>query len=63
MVRKGVRDYLCIFGVKLDEAENRKRSGDPRMISTDASKVKVPVVPTNEELSMAHQTLKVVSSS
>ncbi|MDY3970614.1 MAG: acetate kinase, partial [Atopobiaceae bacterium] len=33
--------------------KNAVRSGDPRVISTDDSSVKVLVVPTNEELMIA----------
>lgn len=59
-IRKATCDYLSILGVELDEEKNKVRSGEPREISTPASKVKVLVIPTNEELSMARQTLKVV---
>ncbi len=48
------------FGVELDPERNRERGSGPRRISTDASKVAVLVVPTNEELEIARQTLAVV---
>ena len=41
------------LGVKIDEKANEVRSDEPRVISTDDSKVKVLVVPTNEELMIA----------
>lgn len=50
------------FGVELDPDRNRERGSDPRRISTDASKVAVLVVPTNEELEIARQTLAVVDA-
>jgi len=50
------------FGVELDPERNRERGSDPRRISTDASKVAVLVVPTNEELEIARQTLAVVGA-
>jgi len=41
------------LGVSLDPKKNELRSDDPRVISTDDSKIKVLVVPTNEELMIA----------
>ena len=49
-MRYGVAHELEWLGVKIDPAKNAVRSGDPRIISTDDSSVKVLVVPTNEEL-------------
>ena len=43
------------LGVKIDEAANSKR-GEDIMISTPDSKVKVFVIPTNEELVIARDT-------
>ncbi|QEO13700.1 acetate kinase [Agromyces intestinalis] len=48
------------FGVELDPERNRSRSRGARRISTDASKVEVLVVPTDEELEIARQTQAVV---
>ncbi|GAB2518026.1 acetate/propionate family kinase [Paramicrobacterium agarici] len=48
------------FGVKVDAARNEQRSHDTRVISADDSDVTVLVVPTNEELEIARQTLSVV---
>jgi acetate kinase len=52
-MRYGVAHELEWLGVKIDPAKNAVRSGDPRIISTDDSSVKVLVVPTNEELMIA----------
>ena len=52
-MRLGVAKELEWLGVKIDPAKNAVRSGDPRIISTDDSSVKVLVVPTNEELMIA----------
>ena len=52
-MRQGVADRLAWMGVKLDPELNAIRSDDPRMISTPDSKVKVLVVPTNEEYMIA----------
>ncbi|MEJ5998830.1 acetate kinase [Corynebacterium sp. H130] len=41
------------FGIILDQEANKIRSSEPRIISAPESKVKVCVVPTNEELAIA----------
>ena len=51
-VRKEICDYLGFLGVKIDEEKNNCR-GKEIEISTPDSKVKVYVVPTNEELMIA----------
>jgi acetate kinase len=60
-VRKAVCDGLTFLGLELDEAANRQRSKEARVISTPASRVKVLVVPTNEELIIARDTFRLVS--
>ncbi len=52
-MRLGVAKELEWLGVKIDERANEVRSDDPRVISTLDSKVKVLVVPTNEEYMIA----------
>lgn len=52
-MRYGVAHELEWLGVKIDSEKNAVRSGDPRIISTEDSSVKVLVVPTNEELMIA----------
>ena len=59
-VRKGIIDYLAFMGVKLDDERNKVRS-EEKLISTDDSTIPVWVVPTNEELVIAKQTLEVIS--
>lgn len=49
------------FGVELDADRNRERGSGARRISTDASRTAVLVVPTNEELEIARQTLATVA--
>ena len=58
-VRKAVCDYLGYLGVELD-AENNAKRGEELVISTPASKVKVLVIPTNEELKIAQETMALV---
>ena len=55
-IRKLVFQYLGYLGVSLDEEANNKRGKD-MMISTADSKVKVAVIPTNEELAIAEETV------
>lgn len=60
-VRQPVIERLKGLGFELDEEANSKRSKEPREISTPESKVRVLVIPTNEELAMAQETLAVIS--
>ena len=58
-LRKNVCANLSYLGVKIDDERNDVR-GEERIISTDDSKVKVLLVPTNEELAIARETLALV---
>ena len=55
--RKQVCEYLGYLGVKIDDAANDVR-GKNAMISAEDSKVKVMLLPTNEELAIARETLR-----
>lgn len=59
-----IRAELCArlgwLGVELDKQANNQRSPEPRVVSTPDSKVKVLVVPTNEELAIARQAMTLV---
>ena len=55
-VRKLVLSYLGYLGVEVDDEKNQTR-GQEVMLSTEDSKVKVFVVPTNEELAIARETV------
>ncbi len=57
--RADVCSYLEFLGLKVDPNKNNVR-GKEAIISTDDSKVKVLVVPTNEELVIARDTQKIV---
>ena len=59
LVREAVCNSLGYLGIKLDIEANKKR-GEEVMISTPDSKVKVYVVPTNEELAIARETARLV---
>ena len=58
-IRKGICEKLEFMGVKLDLDENNMR-GEEKVISTPDSKVKVYVIPTNEELMIAKETMRLV---
>ena len=55
--RKAICDYLGYLGVKIDDEANNVR-GERRVISAADSKVKVMLIPTNEELAIARETLR-----
>ena len=57
--RERVCKYLEPFGVKLDKEANNVR-GKAKCISTDDSKVKIYVIPTNEELMIAKETYNII---
>ena len=58
-----VASRLGALGVKLDDAANLVRSGEPRVISAPDSQIPVLVVPTNEEQAIAEASAAVVLSS
>ncbi|MDY3765149.1 MAG: acetate kinase [Lachnospiraceae bacterium] len=58
-VREKVVGYLGYLGITLDEEANGKR-GEEIVISTPDSKVKVCVIPTNEELAICRETVALV---
>ena len=58
-MRADVIKYLGYLGITLDEEANGKR-GEEIAISTPDSKVKVLVIPTNEELAIARETVALV---
>ena len=59
IVREKVCAYLGYLGIKLDAEANSKR-GEDILISTPDSKVKVAVIPTNEELAICRETVALV---
>lgn len=57
--RAGICEYLGYLGVELDE-EAKKVRGERAVMSTPNSKVKVLLIPTNEELAIARETKEIV---
>ena len=58
-IRKGICKQLEFMGVELDEEANNVRS-EEKVISKSNSKVKVYVIPTNEELMIAKETQRLI---
>ena len=58
--RKLICDYLGYLGVKIDDEANNVR-GEARIISAPDSKVKVVLYPTNEELAIARETVRLTT--
>lgn len=58
-VRADIMSYLGYLGIQLDGAANDSR-GEEVTISTPDSKVQVMVIPTNEELAIARETVALV---
>lgn len=57
--REEVCEYLGYLGIAIDAEQNKKR-GEDVVISTADSRVKVMVIPTNEELAIARETAALV---
>lgn len=60
VMRKRILNNLEVFGIEIDDEKNNGLRGKDALISTEASKTKVYVVPTNEELMIALDTVAVV---
>ena len=58
-IREGICNQLTFMGVEIDPEKNNIRS-EEKLVSKDSSKVKVYVIPTNEELMIAKETEKII---
>ncbi len=60
-MRKAILDNMEAFGIEVDDSKNEKAIRGAQMdISVDGTKVRVLVIPTNEELMIAKETLELV---
>ena len=59
IVRRLVCENLKCLGVEIDNDKNDNCHGET-LISTDNSKIKIYVIPTDEELMIARDTLKLI---
>ena len=60
-LREKISSGLDFMGVKIDHTKNLVR-GEEAIVSTDDSRVKIMVIPTNEELVIAQDTARLVSA-
>ncbi len=63
LVRGLVMEGMEYCGAKFDEKKNQEYSNDIGYLNTDDSKVKIIVLPTNEELSIARETKNLTSNN
>jgi acetate kinase len=63
LIRAGVCQGLSHLGIEIDPEKNNQRSKKAFEIQKHGSKVRVLVIPTNEELEIAERTVEVVSKS
>jgi len=61
-IRKEICEKLKCFGIEINEQANNTR-GETCKISTESSKVDVYVIPTNEELMIARDTLELIKNN
>jgi acetate kinase len=62
LVRKSVCDGLTFLGLSLDEELNERSAPRERKISSTSSRIDLYIIPTNEELMIARDTLRVIQS-
>jgi acetate kinase len=60
-LRRDALAQMAQLGIEVDRARNEAEGSGPRRISTDASRVTVLVVPTNEELAIARQVVPLLT--
>ncbi|MBW2609058.1 MAG: hypothetical protein JRC68_01795 [Deltaproteobacteria bacterium] len=62
-----IRELCCRglngLGIRIDPAKNNKKGDDIREINSPDSKIKILVIPTNEELKIAQETKRVIENS
>tara|TARA_R110002049_G_scaffold102775_7_gene248739 strand:+ start:956 stop:2143 length:1188 start_codon:yes stop_codon:yes gene_type:complete len=58
LMRQLVCEDLDFLGIELDNEKNNIKSKELKVINTDTSRVKILVIPTNEELEIAKQSVK-----
>ncbi len=61
LIREMICKYLGYLGFEFDAEQNNKLQGIEGEISKEGSKVRVFVIPTNEELAIARETLALLS--
>jgi acetate kinase len=59
-MRRHIVGGLDPLGIELDESANEKRAQEPVRISRDTSRTAIWVIPTNEELMIARDTVRLI---
>lgn len=59
-IRQRICQNLSFFGIELDDDKNKIRSSEIREINISDGKVKILVIPTNEELEIARQCFEIL---
>jgi acetate kinase len=60
-IRRRCCEGLGALGIELDMTKNERGDGGITQISREASQIPILVVPTDEELQIAHETLRIVT--
>lgn len=63
LVREKALSNMSVFGIELDREKNEKTVGKEGEISKETSKIKIFVIPTNEELRIAFDTYQIIKES
>lgn len=61
-IREAVCEGLEIFDIKIDKIKNKESKDEPRRISQIDSKVRIAIVPTDEELAIAQDALRIIKN-
>ena len=61
-IREAVCEGLEIFDIKIDKIKNKESKDEPRRISQIDSKVRIGIVPTDEELAIAQDALRIIKN-
>jgi acetate kinase len=61
-VRELICDQMSALGIEMDNEKNAQPSSEERFVSTANSKVKIMIIPTNEELMIAREAKKILTN-
>lgn len=61
-IREAVCSGLEIFGIRMDKNKNSVPLGEPRRVGLPETKVRIIIVPTDEELAIAEDTVRVIKN-
>lgn len=61
-IREAVCSGLEIFGIRMDKNKNSVPLGEPRWVGLPETKVRIIIVPTDEELAIAEDTVRVIKN-